>query len=144
EETAKTAKVEELIPTGGNERILLVDDESVIASLESEMLERLGYNVTSMTNSLSALEFFNTHPNDIDLLITDMRMPGISGIQLASHFLSIRPDIPIIICSGFSESIDQQSAKIMGIKEILMKPLTFNQFAGAVRKALDKKIQVTV
>ena len=78
-------------------------------------------------------------PSYFDLVISDMKMPNLTDLQLSDRLLAIRPDIPIILCTGFSDMIDQKKVKSLGIKEILMKPLTYNQFAVAIRKALDGK-----
>ena len=123
----------------GTERILLVDDESSIAQLEKQILERLGYKVTQKTSSLDALGAFKAHPDVFDLIITDMSMPNMTGDQLASEILSIRPDIPIVICTGFSDSLNEEMAKVIGIKGFLMKPVVKSDMAEMVRKVLDDK-----
>lgn len=123
---------------GGSERILLVDDEETVANLEKKILERLGYKVTMRINSREALEAFKANPNSYDLFLSDMAMPNISGDQLATEIKSIRPDIPIIICTGFSERIDEEKAKTMGIDGLLMKPIVRAEIANIVRKVLDK------
>jgi CheY-like chemotaxis protein len=87
----------------GTEQILLVDDEEPIVSMESQMLERLRYKVTARTSSIDSLETFRATPDKLDLVITDMTMSNMTGIQLSQKLLEIRPDIPIIICTGFSE-----------------------------------------
>ncbi len=123
----------------GAERILLVDDEEAIANLGRQMLERLGYRVTSRVNSVEALEAFRANPDAFDLVITDMTMPNITGDQLANELISIRPDISIIICTGFSERMTQEKAKAMGIKGFLMKPVIKSELGQEVRKVLDGK-----
>ena len=123
---------------GGTERILIVDDEEMIVDMEKQMLERLGYNVTALTDSLEALEVFETGPNGFDLVITDMTMPHMTGVQLADKIKSIRQDIPVIICSGFSDQIDAETSKKMGIQGYLIKPVTRNEIAGLVRTVLDE------
>lgn len=121
----------------GDERILLVDDEEPIANLEKQMLERLGYQVTMRFNSLEALEAFKARPTSFDLVISDMTMPGMTGDQLAQALMGIRPDIPIIICTGFSERLNPEKAADIGIKGFLMKPIVKADMAKMVRNVLD-------
>jgi len=121
----------------GNERILLVDDEKAIAKLERLMLERLGYKVTMCFDSSETLETFKSKPDMFDLVISDLSMPKMTGDRLASELLSIRPDIPIIICTGFSEKFDQEKAASIGVKGFMMKPIILAKMAKMVRKVLD-------
>ena len=95
----------------GNERILYVDDEKAIVDVYSLMLERLGYNVTSTMNGLEALETFRSRPYQFDLVITDQTMPHMTGEDLSKELMTIRSDIPIILCTGFSELINREKAK---------------------------------
>ena len=125
------------LPTG-NERILLVDDEEPVVRIEKRMLKRLGYVVTGHTHSLEALNAFKADPAAFDLVVTDMTMPKITGDQLAREILSIRPDLPIIICTGYSEKIDDEKAAAMGIKGLLMKPIVNTEMATMVRTVLDE------
>jgi CheY-like chemotaxis protein len=118
--------------------VYIIDDESVIASVEKQMLERLGYQVTSRTSSLEALEAFRVNPDKFDMVITDMAMPNLSGDKLASELVKIRPDIPILLCTGFSEKISEESTKALGIKGFLMKPIVKNDLAKKIRNVLDK------
>ena len=120
----------------GNERILLVDDEEPIVKLESNMLRRLGYHVTSRVSSLEALAAFKAAPDAFDLVLTDMTMPNMTGDQLARALLSIKPDIPIIVCTGFSERISREKAEAIGIKGFLMKPVVRSELSQMIRKAL--------
>jgi len=122
----------------GTERILLVDDEISVANLEGQMLSRLGYQVTEQTNSFVAFNEFKTNPENFDLVISDMTMPNMTGDQLAKEILSIKPDIPIIICTGFSERINKNQAEKLGIKGYLMKPVVKSDMAQMVRKVLDE------
>jgi two-component system cell cycle sensor histidine kinase/response regulator CckA len=101
------------------------------------MLTGLGYNVVGMTSSLEALELFQAKPDRFDLVITDTTMPNLTGIELAQEFMRIRSDIPIILCTGFSEAITQERAKVIGIKDFIMKPMIKNQIAPAIRRILD-------
>jgi PAS domain S-box-containing protein len=123
----------------GTERVLLVDDEAAIVLLETRQLERLGYRVTACTNSMDALEAFRASPGTFDLVLTDMTMPDLTGIELAKELISIRPHIPIIICTGFSEKINEEKAKSLGIKGFLMKPVVKSDMAQMVRRLLDEK-----
>ena len=127
----------EPVPTG-TERILFVDDEETIVLMTQQILERLGYQVTPRTSSVEALEAFRAQPDNFDLVITDFTMPNMTGMELASKLLDIRPDIPIIICTGFSEVLDKNRAKAVGIREYVMKPIAKDQIARSIRKVLDK------
>ena len=102
-------------------------------------LERLGYTVTAMTDSREALKTFLTDPSRFDLVITDHAMPQMAGSQLSKELLTIRPDTPIILCTGHSDNISPESAREIGIREFLMKPVTKQEFAAAVRRVLDEK-----
>jgi len=123
---------------GGKERILLVDDEEPIVRMEKQMLERLGYHITVRTSSIEALEAFRAAPDKFDLVITDMTMPNMIGIQLAKKLLEIKSGIPIIICTGFSEIISEDNAKAMGICGYIMKPVIIRKLADKVRELLDQ------
>ena len=122
----------------GHERILLVDDEEPIAKLEKQILERLGYKVTILFNGLEALELFKAKPQAFDLIISDMSMPNISGDELSAKMKSIRSDIPVILCTGFSERIKDRSIDELGINGMLMKPVSKTDLAQCIRKALDQ------
>jgi len=122
----------------GNERILLVDDEELIVQVGTQMLERLGYHVTVRTSSPDALETFAANPNAYDMVITDMSMPKMTGDKLAKKLISIRMDIPIILCTGFNERIDKGRADSIGIKGFLLKPIAKSKMAQMVREVLDE------
>ena len=122
----------------GTENLLLVDDEVSVAKLEKLMLERLGYKVIVQTNSVDALTVFEANPESFDLVITDMTMPAMTGDQLAREILLIKPDIPIIICTGFSERVNKEQAEVIGVKGFLMKPVIKFDMAQMVRKILDE------
>ncbi len=124
------------MPTG-DERILFIDDEQNLVYIGKEMLEYLGYEVTASTSSAEALELFQSRPDRFDLVITDMTMPQITGEKLAQELIKIRSDIPIIICTGFSEKVTPENAKMIGIKEFAMKPLLMQDLAKTIRKALN-------
>jgi PAS domain S-box-containing protein len=134
---SKTAAVTRNYPTGG-ERILLVDDEETIVLLEQMMLERLGYQVTARTSSPDALAAFKANPGNFDLVISDRSMPNMTGEQLAMEMISIKPGIPVIICTGFSDENDVNRAKAMGVKGFLMKPIAISDLAEMVRNVLDE------
>lgn len=132
----------ESLPTG-TERILFVDDEECLADTCNELLECQGYRVTSTTSSIEALEVFRKSPEKFDLVFTDQTMPEMSGVELATELLKIRPDIPIILCSGFSAKVSEQEAKGLGIREFCMKPMDMKQLATVARKVLDESGQST-
>ena len=125
-------------PTG-TEHILFVDDEEPIVRMMQQILERLGYQVTSRTSSVEALEAFKAKPDEYDLVITDMTMPNMTGVELAPRLREIRSDIPIIMCTGFSETIDEDKAKNMGILAYIMKPFLIDEIAKTIRKVFDEK-----
>jgi len=133
------AQVEEpaKLPTG-NERILFVDDEETLVYVGQGMLERLGYEVITRTSSVEALEAFRAQPDKFDLVITDMTMPNKTGTELAKELLQIRPDIPILLCTGFSEKIDGHKTNAMGIGAFVMKPIVMSEIANIIRQILDK------
>jgi CheY-like chemotaxis protein len=110
---------------GGSERILLVDDEKPIAEMEQQLLERLGYRVTIRTGSIEALEAFRSSPDKYDMVITDMTMPNMTGTMLAQEIKKIKSDIPIIICTGFSDQLTEEKCNALGIRTCLLKHLLF-------------------
>jgi CheY-like chemotaxis protein len=126
----------EEFPTG-NERILFVDDEESIVSLGRQRLERLGYIVEATTSPIEALALFQSKPDYFDLIITDMTMPDMTGDKLVKEILDIRPDTPIILCTGFSEKIDEKQAIKLGVADYIEKPFVQRDFAIKVRKVLD-------
>jgi CheY-like chemotaxis protein len=139
-ETPKEVSVagaREALPAGGHERILLVDDEHAVAEVVQGMLTILGYRTSARTSSIEALELFRVKPDQFDLVVTDMTMPNMTGDKLTGKLLEIRPDIPIILCTGFSEYITKEKAESLGIRELLLKPLVMKELAQAVRRVLD-------
>ncbi len=126
------------IPTG-TESILLVDDEAALTYIGKQVLERLGYSVTTRTSSIEALELFKTDPDRYDLVITDMTMPNLTGDRLARNILEVRPDIPIILCTGYSEIISEEQARAIGIRAFILKPLVKRDLAGTIRRVLDQR-----
>ncbi len=127
----------ESLPTGSG-HVLVVDDEVPIIEITSMMLRRLGYKVTACRSSIEALDAFRENPQDFDLVISDLTMPKMNGDRLSERFLAIRPDISIIICTGFSDSITQEMARRIGIQEVLVKPVTLHDLAGTIRRVLDR------
>jgi len=121
----------------GNETILFVDDEESLIKMGRQILERLGYKVETRTSPIEALELFQSKPHAFDLIITDMAMPKMTGDKLANQVLKKRPDMPIILCTGFSETIDEKTAGEIGLAEYIEKPLNMSDFAFKVRKVLD-------
>ncbi len=137
-ETYSELKVPDMPPTG-DERILLVEDDEAVAGINCNALEKLGYRITVKTNSLNALSTFEKDPDAFDLLITDMTMPQMTGERLAKKVLIIRPDMPIILCNGYSDLINEEIARNIGIRKFFMKPVPLNQLAGSVRRLLDER-----
>jgi PAS domain S-box-containing protein len=135
--TEKTDAVESL--PKGHECILFIDDEEDLVEIGSQMLSRLGYEVVANSNSVKVLDLFRTQPERFDLVITDMTMPNLTGDKLAKELLKIRPDIPIILCTGFSECISEEKAKEIGISEFSLKPFVMRDLAVTTRKALDRR-----
>lgn len=124
---------------GGHEKVLFIDDEVMIAEMGRDMLEPFGYEVTIRSSSLEALETFQNQPTQFDLVITDQTMPGMTGAELSVRLLEIRPDIPIIMCSGYSSVISEEKAMAMGIKKFALKPLTKKDLARLARMVLDRQ-----
>ena len=121
----------------GKERILFVEDEKAMVDAIQPMIERLGYKVTARTSSIEALEAFRTNPDRFDLVITDFTMPNMTGMELAKELLKLRSDIPIILCTGYSEHINEDKAKGSGVRAFLMKPVVLSEIANTIRKVLD-------
>lgn len=123
----------------GGERILLVDDEVQLTLMAKRLLEKSGYRVEEETNSMAALERFKTNPLRYDIVITDMKMPKLNGANLSRELLKIRPDIPIILCTGFSEEIDSELAEAIGIRAFVLKPVSRQILIEIIRDILDRK-----
>jgi len=124
------------LPTG-RERILFVDDEPVLVEIGGQMLQHLGYAVECVSDSVEALRIFQAAPGDFDLIITDMTMPHMTGDVLAREILKVKPDLPIIMATGFSELMTEEKAKRAGITDFLMKPLVVRELANVNRRVLD-------
>ncbi len=125
------------LPTGC-ERILFVDDEPALVELGRRILQKFGYQVTPCHGSLEALATFKRSPDDVDLVISDLTMPKMTGDKLAVELLKIKPDLPIILCTGFSKKISKQKAAKIGVKKMVIKPFVANQMANIVRTVLDE------
>lgn len=124
---------------GGTERILFVDDEPSLVDVAQTIMGSLGYEVTAMTNGAEALELFMADPMRFDAVVTDFTMPQITGAELAREILRRRPEIPVILCTGFTERMDDVKAKDMGIAEFVMKPLDLKTLSRLIRKHLDRQ-----
>ena len=133
---AESQQESEILPKG-TERILFVDDEAVLAKLGVQIIGSLGYSVTALTDSVEALELFKARPDDFDLVITDMTMPKMTGDVLAAELMAIRPDIPIIMCTGYNRKISSLTVKEIGIKALAYKPIIKADLAKTVRGVLD-------
>jgi PAS domain S-box-containing protein len=121
----------------GVEHVLFVDDEEMMVEMGQAVLERLGYQVTAMNSADEALELFKSKPDDFGLVITDQTMPEMTGMQFSKELLAIRPDIPIILCTGFSKKLSEKDIKAIGIRELAMKPLEIRKMAEIIRRVLD-------
>ena len=133
-------RAETTVPTPhGDERILYVDDEAPLVDIGRQMLERLGYTVETFTDPEVALDSIISGKNKYDIVITDLTMPRLTGNKLAEIVRDLRPDLPVIICTGFSESLDSERMKGKGVKAILNKPLLFRDLAKTIRSILDQK-----
>jgi len=121
----------------GKGKILFVDDEKAIIDIMQPMIERLGYEVSVRTSSIEGLEAFRANPNRFDLVITDFTMPNMTGMELAKALFKLRSDIPVILCTGYSEHINEDKAKRSGIRAFVVKPVVLSEIASTIRKVLD-------
>jgi len=137
-ETELKVEKPDSLPTG-TERILFVDDEPSLVKVARRTLERLGYEVETKINPIEALELFRSRPDRFDLVITDMTMPKMTGQKLVKEILNIRSDMPIILCTGYSEKISEEKAGELGINALVFKPFVARDFTLTVRKLLDAK-----
>ncbi len=137
-ETVITETEDNKLISVGTERILLIDDELMLVEMSQTMLERLGYEVTVRMSSVEALTTFKNQPDAFDLVITDQTMPGMTGIDLARRMLQIRPDLPIILCTGYSNILSEEKVKATGIKGFALKPLAKREISTLVRQVLDQ------
>lgn len=120
----------------GNARILLVDDDPILVDIGKQMLDHLGYQVEGYTSSTDAIAAFRSQPDRFDLVLTDITMPHLTGDQMVKMIFALRPDIPVILCTGFSESIGEERARDLGVKAFVMKPLVLEELARVVHAAL--------
>ena len=128
-----------LLQLSGTERILFVDDEQMLVEMAKDILTPLGYTVIGISDSRDALQFIKENGNDIDILITDQTMPGMTGIELTKEVLKIRKGLPILLCTGFSNELNPERAAAIGINEILMKPFRANEIGKSIRNIFDNK-----
>jgi CheY-like chemotaxis protein len=124
------------VPTG-SERILFVDDEEALVQMGEELLAELGYELVCRTSSRAALSLVKDDPSRFSLVITDQTMPEMTGSELAREILSVRPDMPVILATGFSPLVNEESARAAGIKALVAKPLTKRELAKAIRQVLE-------
>lgn len=124
---------------GGSEHILVVDDESVVTDIHRLILESLGYRVSAFTSSATALEAFLAGKAHFDLVLTDMTMPRLNGLQFAGQILAARPDTPVILCTGFNDLVSEATIRDAGIRKLIIKPVCRKDLAVAIRSALDDK-----
>jgi CheY-like chemotaxis protein len=136
-EAKREKRVEKSLPTG-TERILFVDDEPPLLDLGKKILESLGYQVEVRSSAVEALELFKARPERFDLVITDMTMPKMTGERLSEQLMAVRPDIPVILCTGFSAKMDEKKARAMGIRAFAFKPILKRDIAIAIRKVMDE------
>jgi PAS domain S-box-containing protein len=130
------ARETETPPLGKGQHILFVDDERALVDVGEKLLKKLGYRVTAGDSSLEALELFRAGPGGFDLVITDLTMPNMTGVQLTYELKCIRPDIPIILCTGFSEAVTAGQIEQLGIRKLLLKPVTILSLAKAIKEVL--------
>jgi PAS domain S-box-containing protein len=123
----------------GTERVLLVDDEEPLANLLKERLERFGYKVVAQTDSVAAFELFRAAPSSFDIVISDQTMPGITGVELAKRIRQVRRDLPVFLCTGYSESVKDEDVQAISLCEVVLKPVDLHALHAAVRRVLDKK-----
>ena len=128
--------IEQQIPTG-TERILLVDDDEMLARLADRMLSDLGYQVTTVTSSVEALKLFSANADAFDLVLTDQTMPDLLGSDLLQEMIKIKPDLPCILCTGYSSKISAEESEKLSISAFLMKPFEQADLARTIRTALD-------
>jgi signal transduction histidine kinase/ActR/RegA family two-component response regulator len=136
EEDADALDAAMAIP-GGCERILFVDDEEALVEMGNELLTDLGYDVTCRMISRESLALFTYDPSRFDLVVTDQTTLDMTGIQLAKELIAMRPDLPVVLCTGFSQAVTRESAAAAGVKGFVMKPLTKEELARAIRRVLD-------
>jgi CheY-like chemotaxis protein len=125
----------------GQGHILLVDDEAMLAHMDQKLLTHLGYDAVACTSSLDALETFRAAPQSFDLVITDQTMPAMTGATLVAELRRIRPDIPIILCTGFSHLMNAEQAQALGVDAFIMKPRVTQELAMTIQQVLHTRAQ---
>jgi CheY-like chemotaxis protein len=125
---------------GRGERILYLDDEESLVILAKRMLERMGYRVSGFNDSTRALAAFETAPEDFDLVLTDLSMPGMSGMEVSRRVLQIRPDIPVLLATGYVRNEDVEQARSIGIREVIWKPQTIAEMGDLLAQQLEKLV----
>ena len=119
-------------------RILLVDDDFTVITVVRQLLEYVGFGVSPFTDSRDALAAFRKSPRDFDLVITDLKMPNLDGVHLSRALLNTRPDIPIILCTGYCEGFTAEQAREIGIREFMTKPLSLIEIVPAIERAVNR------
>jgi len=137
EETGRIGEKKEKNIPHGREQVLLVEDEKVLLNLVARMLEQLGYKVIPRSSAVEALETFHTSPESFDVIITDLTMPGMTGIQLACELIKIKPELPIIICTGYHDGINREQLRDLGMQGFIMKPYSTEKLSTTIREVLD-------
>jgi two-component system cell cycle sensor histidine kinase/response regulator CckA len=132
------AEIEDRFPPGGHGSILWVDDNPLLTDIGRRLLDKLGYRVTAFSDSEAALAHFRENVRSFDRVITDMRMPKMTGIELGRAVKKIHPEIPIILCTGNSDSISVQDRRDAGINDLAAKPLNLHQIAALIRTNVDR------
>jgi CheY-like chemotaxis protein len=125
---------------GRGERILYLDDEESLVILAKRLLERMGYQVAGFNDSAQALAAFETAPKDFDLVLTDLSMPGMSGMEVSRRMLEIRPDIPVLLATGYVRNEDVEQARSIGIREVIWKPQTIGEMGELLAQQLEKLV----
>ncbi len=137
-ETETATEIPQHLP-GGDEHILIVDDEEMLVDMMRQVLEQLGYKVSAYTDSTAAFKAFLSCPLAYHLMITDMTMPGMTGTGLSKAVKAVRNDIPIILCTGFNEQIRDCNIQALGIQDLIMKPVGMRELAETIRRVLTMK-----
>jgi CheY-like chemotaxis protein len=134
---SETPSSEKAAIAQGKGEVLLIDDEELILTSIQSALKRLGYDVVAMNDGLHALKLFTKNPDEFDIIITDLTMPRITGIELANKIIEIRPDIPVILCTGFNDAINEDEAKAFGIRGLLLKPASTKELNHVISNVLE-------
>lgn len=124
---------------GRGERVLFVDDELALCDSTRQLLDKLGYRTTAVSSPVAALERFRENPDDFDIVITDLSMPFMTGVDVGREILSLRPELPVVLASGFSGTWTTERVRAQGMRDLLIKPLTAAALSAAIRRVLDEK-----